>query len=188
MSENTLTVTDNEGCSTQLIFTGQTASCNGSSAASTTQTVIVPAPTPVIVTPPTPIVSGLSESAKTWREGTALASISKKKPPVGTTFSFALNEPASLTFTFTEPATGRKVGKRCVAQTTKNKHEPRCTRTRIAGTLTFSARAGANKVRFEGLISKHKKLEPGRYTLLVTATASGKHSTTGTLHFTIANG
>jgi DNA-binding beta-propeller fold protein YncE len=191
----TLTVTDNEGCSTQLIFTGQTASCNGSSAASMTQTVIVPAvpaPPPVVVTPPTPTLSSLSESAKTWREGTALASISKKskkkKPPVGTTFSFALNEPASVTFTFTEPATGHKVGKRCVAQTTKNKHKPRCTRTLTAGTLTFSAHAGTNKVHFEGLISKHTKLKPGSYTLLVTATASGRHSTTGTLHFTIANG
>ena len=43
-------------------------------------------------------------------------------------------------------------------------------------------------MHFEGLISKHTKLKPGSYTLLVTATASGKHSTTGTLHFTIANG
>jgi hypothetical protein len=42
-------------------------------------------------------------------------------------------------------------------------------------------------VRFEGLISKHKKLGLGSYTLLVNATASGKHSTTRTLHFTIAH-
>ncbi|HME03900.1 MAG TPA: hypothetical protein VKG38_12835 [Solirubrobacteraceae bacterium] len=40
-------------------------------------------------------------------------------------------------------------------------------------------------MRFEGLISKHKKFKPGSYTLLVTATASSKHSATGTLHFTI---
>jgi hypothetical protein len=43
-------------------------------------------------------------------------------------------------------------------------------------------------VRFEGLISKHHKLKPSSYTLLVTATASGKHSTTRTLHFMIAEG
>ena len=38
----TLTVTDNEGCSNELVFTGQTASCNGTAAAvaSTTITVI----------------------------------------------------------------------------------------------------------------------------------------------------
>lgn len=37
----TLTVTDNEGCSTALIYTGQTASCNGSSVARTTATILV---------------------------------------------------------------------------------------------------------------------------------------------------
>ena len=36
-----LTVTDNAGCSTQLIFTGQTASCNGSSTAHTTRTMTI---------------------------------------------------------------------------------------------------------------------------------------------------
>jgi hypothetical protein len=40
----TLTLTDNEGCSTALVFTGQTASCNGSAAASQTQTVKVAYP------------------------------------------------------------------------------------------------------------------------------------------------
>ena len=68
------------------------------------------------------------------------------------------------------------------------KREPRCTRTVTAGTLTFSAHAGTSKVRFEGLISKHKKLNPGSYTLLVTATASGKRSTARTLRFVITNG
>ena len=154
-------------------------------------TVVAPPPTPV-VTPVAPTLSGLSESAKTWREGNLLARLSasasrrKKKPPVGTRFSFTLNVPASVTFTFTEPAGGRKVGKKCVAQTKKNRHKRRCTRTVIAGALTFSAHAGTNKVRFQGLISRHRKLKPGSYTLLATATASGKHSTTRTLHFTIA--
>lgn len=37
----TLTVTDNEGCSTKLVFTGQTASCNGGPSATTSQTVNV---------------------------------------------------------------------------------------------------------------------------------------------------
>ena len=38
----TLTVTDSAGCSTQVIYTGQTASCNGSSAATSSQTMAVP--------------------------------------------------------------------------------------------------------------------------------------------------
>jgi YVTN family beta-propeller protein len=42
----TLTLTDNEGCSTALVFTGQTAYCNGSALATMTQKITVePAPT-----------------------------------------------------------------------------------------------------------------------------------------------
>jgi YVTN family beta-propeller protein len=40
----TLTLTDNEGCSTSFVFTGQTAYCNGASTASQTQTVKVAYP------------------------------------------------------------------------------------------------------------------------------------------------
>jgi YVTN family beta-propeller protein len=37
----TLTATDDEGCSTDLVFTGQTASCNGSAVATLTRTIVV---------------------------------------------------------------------------------------------------------------------------------------------------
>jgi YVTN family beta-propeller protein len=37
----TLTVTDNEGCSNELVFTGQTASCNGTAAAVASATITV---------------------------------------------------------------------------------------------------------------------------------------------------
>jgi YVTN family beta-propeller protein len=40
----TLTTTDNEGCSTTLVFTGQTAFCNGSALAAQTQTITVSPP------------------------------------------------------------------------------------------------------------------------------------------------
>jgi hypothetical protein len=134
-----------------------------------------------------PTLSGVGEKAKTWREGNALAHISaNRQPPLGTTFSFSLNEPASVTFEFTQSTSGRKVGKTCVAQTAKNKNKHSCTRTVVAGTLTFSARSGANRVSFQGLISRKKKLELGSYTLVLTATASGEHSTPRTLKFTIA--
>jgi hypothetical protein len=109
-----------------------------------------------------------------------------KELPVGTTFSFTLNEYARVSFTFTESTSGRGVGKLCVAQTKKNTHKHRCSRTVIAATLTFSGQAGTNKVHFEGHIPTNRKLKPGSYTLLVTATASGKQSITRTLHFPIA--
>lgn len=41
----TLTITDNEGCSTAFVFTGQTAYCNGQQSASQTRTVAITAPT-----------------------------------------------------------------------------------------------------------------------------------------------
>jgi hypothetical protein len=140
-----------------------------------------------------PIVSSATQSASKWREGNALARITanknaKKKLPLGTTFSFSLNEPAAVTFTFTQAAAGRRVGNRCIAQTNKNKKKRRCTRNVVAGTLAFSAHAGGNKVRFQGPISKRRKLSPGSYTLLISATASGKQSARTTLHFTIVSG
>jgi hypothetical protein len=134
-----------------------------------------------------PTLSGVGEKAKTWREGNALAHISaNRQPPLGTTFSFSLNEPASVKFEFTQSTSGRKAGKTCVAQTAKNKNKHSCTRTVVAGTLTFSARSGANRVSFQGLISRKKKLELGSYTLVLTATASGERSTPRRLKFTIA--
>jgi len=138
-----------------------------------------------------PILGSVSETAKTWRAGSALAHItsngrSKNKLPLGTTFSFALNERASVTFTFTDQAAGRKLGAKCVPQTNKNKRQHRCTRTAVAGTLSFTAHAGTDKVRFDGAISKRKQLGPGSYTLMVSAAASGRRSSTRALHFRIA--
>jgi len=183
----------------QHTFTVTARDSNGNTATQSVNYTVVAAPiVPPTAAPPTtptapatPAISSLSETAKTWREGNALAQITKnsqKKLPLGTTFSFALNEPASVTFSFTEPASGRKVKGKCIPQAKKNKSKHSCTLTVVAGTLTFSAHAATNMVRFEGPISKRKKLKPGSYTLLVTATASGKHSTTRTLHFTVAHG
>jgi hypothetical protein len=141
--------------------------------------------------PLAPALSSLGQTNKTWREGKALAQLSSskgkrgKKLPIGTIFSFKLDEPAHVTFTFTQPAHGHKVGKRCVPPSRRNRHKLRCPRTLVAGALGFSAHAGGNKVHFQGLISKRKKLKPGSYRLLVTATAAGKRSGTDVLSFTI---
>ena len=197
----TLTVTDSTGCSTEVIYTGQTASCNGSSAATTSHVVTVPASdsgsgssgsgnsgssgsgasTPVGSSGSGPALTGLSETEKTWREGKASH---HKKSPSGTIFSFDLNIPASVAFKFTQTASGRRSGKSCVAQTKKNKGKRRCTRTIIAGTLPVAGLLGANKVPFDGLLSG-RSLAPGSYTLTAVATALGKQSVPATLRFTI---
>ena len=107
----------------------------------------------------------MRQSATRWRQGNGAARISRSKTPTGTTFSFSLNEPATVTFSFTQ-----RVGRRTAA----------------AGTLTFAGHSGTNRVAFQGRISAAKKLKPGRYTLAITATNSaGLRSAPKSLSFTI---
>jgi YVTN family beta-propeller protein len=56
----TLTLTDAEGCSTALLFTGQTVSCNGSGAAAVTETVAVAYPGLRLKCPKSSIPGGCS--------------------------------------------------------------------------------------------------------------------------------
>ena len=177
------------------MFAGWGGACGGTGACtvamSADQTVtaaFTPTATPTSSSSPKPpSISSLKQSVSTWREGDKLARINAhRKPPVGTTFSFDLDRPATVTFTFTQPAAGRKVSGKCIAQTNHNKHKPRCTLIRVAGRLTLSAHQGINHVLFQGRVSRTQKLKPGRYTLVVIATANGKTSPPSTLNFTIA--
>jgi DNA-binding beta-propeller fold protein YncE len=94
-----LTVTDDGGCSTALVFTGQMAYCSGGPAA--TQTTIVS------VRSIKPRLTGVSEAARRWREGNALPRIARAgKLPIGTTFRFRLNERVRMRFAFIK---GRRV-------------------------------------------------------------------------------
>lgn len=134
-----------------------------------------------------PVLSRVSQSARKWREGHSLPHISRKHPlPIGTTFSFSMNEPARVMFAFTQSASGRAVGGKCVAPTGANKHRRKCTLTRTIATLSFSRPAGLSRVRFQGRLSRRKELKPGRYTLVIRAT-NGAHQTSAPalLHFTI---
>ncbi len=136
-----------------------------------------------------PIITGVGQSASTWREGSKLADISrkrKKKPPVGTTFSFSLNEQAAISFSFTQRLAGHKVRGKCVAQTKRNRHKPDCKRSVTQATVSFTGHSGTNKVVFQGRVSRSKKLKPGRYTLVISATNSaGARSAPKSLSFTI---
>ena len=52
--------------------------------------------------------------------------------------------------------------------------------------MKFSGKAGVNKVRFFGPLSRSKKLRPGRYTLKISAkSATGSSATSKALTFTI---
>ena len=133
-----------------------------------------------------PAVQHARQSTTRWREGNRLARISRAKTSTGTTFSFSLNEQATVTFSFAQRVSGREVSGKCVAQTEKNRRKPACRRTVTAGTLTFTGHSGTNKVAFQGRISAVTTLKPGSYTLVITATNSaGVRSAPKSLSFTI---
>ena len=129
-------------------------------------------------------LSGLRESARTWREGTKRATFARAHPPVGTTFSFTLSHGATVLLSFAEPGAGRSVGGKCVALSASNGARAKC--SPIAGTLTHHAHAGANTVDFDGPVSERHRLAPGSYRLIISAAdTTGQTSPPQTLEFTI---
>jgi hypothetical protein len=174
---------------------GTTSSTSGT-ASSTSGTTSSPAsegthttgqsvPVESIATPPN--VTDATESHHTWREGSALAAITRQRdqPPLGTTYSFTLSKQAQVEFAFTAQRTGRMSDDRCVAVTNKNRHEAICKRAVTAGTLTFNAQNGSHKIAFQGRVTSSTKLDPGTYTLAIVATNAAGHSRAQRLTFTI---
>jgi hypothetical protein len=136
-----------------------------------------------------PAVTGFGESAARWRRGHSLPHISSAGgAPVGTTFSFSLNEPATVTFTFTQSVPGRRAHGSCVAPSHGNAHRPRCKRTVLVGSFGASGSTGLHKVRFQGRLSSAKALKPGTYAVSITARdAHGLKAVSRSLPFTIVS-
>ena len=150
------------------------------------------APVEVTVAPPLPSLGGLGQSHSRWREGGRRASLARRghrpRPPVGTTYAFALNTAAKVTLTFTHGAAGRLVHKHCVTPRRRNRHAHACRLKLVAGTLVFSGHAGVDRVAFQGRISSRVKLAPGRYTVTIAASDSAGRSAEHALTFTILTG
>jgi Tol biopolymer transport system component len=108
-----------------------------------------------------PSISDLRVSVKKWRLGKGLASISKA--PVGTTVSFKLSEAAKATVSFQRSVPGKNGGKPHYVN---------------AGSLKpLSAKAGKNKVRFQGRLTRSRSLALGKYRVVVSARdAAGNQS------------
>ena len=134
-----------------------------------------------------PVLTAVRQSHPIWREGSRLAKISRRahRPPVGTTFSFSLDQSAIVSLRFTQKVTGRRSGRRCVARTKRNAHRKHCTLTVTVASLSFRAHAGADKIAFQGRLSRARKLRPGRYTVIVRAANSAGASAPRSLTFTI---
>jgi hypothetical protein len=138
--------------------------------------------TPVAPTPTSaaPMIAAADQSASILRY--------TGKRPVGIAFSVALNEQATVSLSFVRRSIGRMVGDKCVAKTSRNAGREACKRSAVAGVFSFAGHSGTNRIVFEGRIPHSKKLEPGRYTLVITATnAAGQHSSPTSLSFTIVS-
>jgi len=133
--------------------------------------------------PEAPALSRVKQSHSKWVEKKA----GKHGPPVGTSFTFTLNEAAAVKLAFTAYLPGRKLHGKCLAKTRKNKSAPKCTYGKAAGALTHAGAAGANSVAFHGQTSAPARLAPGDYSVVISATANGLSASSKPLHFTIAS-
>jgi hypothetical protein len=107
-----------------------------------------------------PTITGLRQSAAVWLEHRR----GRNGGPVGTKFSFSLDQAAGVTFRFVSSASGR-----------------------TTGTLTVAERAGNDTLSFSGTTSRGA-LAPGTYTVLVSAIGvGGQPSTIRSLRFVVAS-
>lgn len=141
---------------------------------------------PVEVAVPAPVLTlrRVRQSRRRWREGHAPARISRAGGPVGTTFSFDLDEKARVELAFSSLLRGHRVGRGCRAGAGHRADAHRCRRERPAGKLVFTGRSGRDRVLFQGRISPSRSLRPGVYTVQITATAGTQHAS-AELRFTI---
>jgi hypothetical protein len=117
-----------------------------------------------------PAITGVAQSARVWRAGSALPRYARLPHharagfPVGTTFSFSLNEPAQVRYAFTRTVRGRIV---------------------TVATLIHHGQTGKNSLFFAARINRAQTLAPSTYTLRITATKGKLRSNTASLRFTI---
>ncbi|MDQ6811506.1 MAG: hypothetical protein M3Z95_06380 [Actinomycetota bacterium] len=117
--------------------------------------------------------------------GPTPVSARKRVIPAGSSLSYSLSEPSTVTILIARPASGRKVGTTCRAPSRSNRRNPRCTRYVTVGTLKRHALQGLNKVAFTGRIGR-KALKPGSYRTTVSAKdAAANISSPSVTSFTI---
>lgn len=131
-------------------------------------------------------LSHFTELHATWADQAISAEKDKRSrhAPSGTIFTFDLNRPASVDLSVTRSASGHMHDGKCVTHAHSSHTKPQCASRKALGALHLSGRAGINTVHFDGALGG-RRLTPGKYSLRITATASGEHTTAGPLSFTI---
>jgi hypothetical protein len=133
--------------------------------------------------------SNLSLSRTSFRaasSGASVAGRSRRRTPIGTRVSYALDEAATVTFTVEKTSPGRRVRGKCVKATRSNRRRPRCTRiTAVRGSFTQPGKVGGNRLTFRGRVGG-RKLGAGSYRLSARAVdAAGNASPVARVNFKI---
>jgi hypothetical protein len=134
-----------------------------------------------------PRLANLSQTNPSFRVGrrsTATSAGRRRRAPVGTTFRFVLDKPASVAIVITRSRPGRRSGRRCVKPTKRLARRKRCTRFVRQHKLTRDAKLGANSVAYSGRV-RRRALKPGRYRATFVATSTGLRGTSKALRFNV---
>jgi hypothetical protein len=167
------TSTDALGNATTVPFTITVGNAPAQTTTTTTTTTTTKVPTKL---------SGFAQTAARWQEKKPRHA-KGKQPPVGTHFRFTLSRAARVTLTITGSTAGRKVRGKCVAATSRNRHDKACS-LHLSRTISIAGKSGANTVSFAGKIPGHGTLALGRYRVTI-APAGGPVSGASSLSFTI---
>ena len=146
-----------------------------------------PTPAPVAGAAVRATISGLSQTHSVFRAGaksTPLLASTTRSVPRGNTFSFRLDQPATVTVRIQRKLPGRRVGRTCKRPTAQLRRRPRCTRLVTKATLRRSARVGLNRIAFSGRI-RSRALPTGRYRATFTAATTAGTSAVHALSFRI---
>jgi hypothetical protein len=135
------------------------------------------APPPKTATPlAVPAIGHVHESHRAWRE--RIPRDHRNGPPVGTTFTFALDEQASVRLAF------KRLAPKCASHASRG-HRRTCPQAVAVHSLSLTGHAGTDTLRFRGRLPSGYWLAPGNYSLTITAANAAGRSTATSLAFTI---
>lgn len=127
--------------------------------------------TPVPAAPAEGQLDSLAVKPQKFRAGNVPGAVAskKKRAPLGATVSYSLSAAATVEFHVEHGGAGRRVGGKCVKQTSGNKGHKKCTIYKpLKGRFSVQGAAGSNKFKFSGKVGG-KALKPGPYRLVGSA-------------------
>ena len=124
-----------------------------------------------------PVVTRLRMARRTFavsRRSTAVTARARSRTPQGSAFRFTLSERSTVIMRIDRLASGRRVGRRCLAPTRRLRRRKACTRFVRAGTLTRGLPPGPRSIAFSGRIGR-RALPVASYRAVVTAVDAARN-------------